>query len=627
MFTVAHMCNVVAGEISVVNSLTLDPHASRWRRRLLAMRYRWLGLMQSPTSMLGVLLALLFIYLIAIPVGSLLLDGVQVQFGDERRIGALTGDWTYYYLLRTLNSPIADTMFWQPLWHTLRVASGVILLSLTLGGFLAWLVTRSNLRGRAWFATALIVPYMLPAWTFAMAWTTLFRNRSIGGQQGWLEAMGMSPPDWLAYGELPIILILTLNYIPFVILLFGNALRRFDAQLEDSARILGASSLTVVCRILLPLMLPSLLSACVLIFAKVLGEFGVSYLLGLPVNYTVLSTSLFRSIELRQTGVAAVVACAIMLLGVLSLLLDATLLKEARKFVTVSGKGGLLRQQDLGRWQWPAFGLVSWVFIVSVLLPLCVLLLSTLMRVPGDFSVANFTLDFWIGDRLGTVAENRGILLSPNLWRAAWNTLWIVGIAAISAGVLGLLVGYVVVRTPVSWLALLLRQVTFFPYLVPGIAFAAAYLSLFAEPRGPLPALYGTVTLLILALIADEMPYASRAGISSMMQFGKEPEEAAQMAGAGWWRRLLCIVMPIQKGALVTGILLPFISGINGLSLFVMLAVPSTDVLTTYALRLIDYNYLQAANAVVLLVCLLAFTGTLLAQQLTRTNLAQGVGN
>ena len=598
-----------------------------WRTHLLMLRYRWYGLTQSPTTLFGLLLALLFLYVIAVPVGSLLLDGIQVQFGDERRIGALTGDWTAYYLLRTLNSPVADTMFWQPLWHTLRVASGVILLSLSLGSLLAWLVTRSNLRGRAWFATTLIVPYMLPAWTFAMAWTTLFRNRSVGGQQGWLEAMGMSPPDWLAYGELPIILILTLNYIPFVILLFGNALRRFDAQLEDSARILGANSLTVVWRILLPLMLPSLLSACVLIFAKVLGEFGVSYLLGLPVNYTVLSTSLFRSIELRQTGVAAVVACAIMLLGVVSLLLDATLLKEARKFVTVSGKGGLLRQQDLGRWQWPALGLVSGVFIVSVLLPLCVLLLSTLMRVPGDFSVANFTLDFWIGDHLDSVAETSGVLLSPNLWRAAWNTLWIVGVAAISAGVLGLLVGYVVVRTPFGWLALLLRQVTFFPYLVPGIAFAAAYLSLFAEPRGPLPALYGTVTLLILALIADEMPYASRAGISSMMQLGKEPEEAAQIAGAGWWGRLLCIVMPIQKGALVTGILLPFISGINGLSLFVMLAVPSTDVLTTYALRLIDYNYLQAANAVVLLVCLLAFTGTLLAQKLTRTNLAQGVGN
>lgn len=180
---------------------------------------------------------------------------------------------------------------------------------------------------------------------------------------------------------------------------------------------------------------------------------------------------------------------------------------------------------------------------------------------------------------------------------------------------------------PLRPLGSMLRQITFFPYLVPGVAFAAAYLSLFAVPRGPMPALYGTVTLLILALIADEMPYASRAGISAMMQLGKDPEEAAQMAGAGWFTRMRQIVMPIQKGSLVTGILLPFISGINGLSLFVILAVPSTDVLTTYALRLIDYNYTQASNAVVLIICLIAFVGTYITQKMTKTNLAEGLGS
>ena len=91
----------------------------------------------------------------------------------------------------------------------------------------------------------MIVPYMLPAWTFALAWTTLFKNRTIGGQLGWFEAMGFSPPDWLAYGQVPIIIILSLHYAPFVILLLGNALRRFDSQLDDSARILGASGRTV----------------------------------------------------------------------------------------------------------------------------------------------------------------------------------------------------------------------------------------------------------------------------------------------------------------------------------------------------------------------------------------------
>ena len=111
-----------------------------------------------------------------------------------------------------------------------------------------------------------------------------------------------------------------------------------------------------------------------------------------------------------------------------------------------------------------------------------------------------------------------------------------------------------------------------------------------------------------------------------MMQLGKEPEEAAQIAGAGWFRRMVAVVIPIQKGALVAGVLLPFISGIRGLSLVVILAVPSTDVLTTYSLRLLDYHYTQAANGVVLIICAISYFGTLAAQKLTKTNLAEGLG-
>jgi iron(III) transport system permease protein len=459
-----------------------------------------------------------------------------------------------------------------------------------------------------------------------LAWRTLFRNRTVGGQQGWMESLGFTPPDWLAYGQLPITLILALHYTPFVILLFGNALRRFDSQLEDSARILGAGHSTVAWQIIMPLMLPSLLSATVLIFAKCLGEFGVSYVLGLPIDYNVLATSLYRSISSRQTGVAAVLAGAIMLIGVISLLIDARLVRESRRFVTVGVKGAMNRQSALGAFRLPATAFAAVIFLISVGVPLLTLVLSTIMRVPADFSLDNFTLDYWIGQDLETIALRTGILLTPELWHAAWNTLRIVGIASLCSGLMGLLVGYVVVRSPVRPVAGFLRQVTFFPYLVPGIAFAAAYLSLFAVPRGPIPALYGTAAILILALAADQMPYASRAGISAMMQLGKDPEEAAQVAGAGWLRRMILVVVPIQKGALVAGTLLPFISGIRGLSLFVILAVPGTDVLTTYSLRLLDYNYAQAANGVVLIICAIAYFGTLAAQKLTKTNLADGLG-
>jgi len=595
--------------------------AVRRDRLLYKLRTAW----REPTAIIGVLLTIVFAYLIVVPIATLLYDSVEVQFGDQRRTGVPVGGLTSYYLSRALFSPVANDLFWEPLSHTLSISVGVIIISVSVGGVLAWLLGRTDLFGRRWFATALIVPYMLPSWTFALAWRTAFKNREVGGQMGWFEALGFTPPDWLAYGQVPITIILALHYTPFVILLFGNALRRFDSQLEDSARVLGANPQIVARKIILPLMLPSLMSATVLIFAKCLGEFGVSYVLGLPVDYDVLATSLYRSISSRQPGVAAVIAIAIMSIGIVSLLIDARLVRENRKFVTVGGKGSMDRKNALGKFRIPATAFAALIFVISVGLPLLVLTMSTVMRVPANFALSNFTLDYWIGHDLEFVAFPTGILLTPDLWKATWNTLKIVGFASVCSGLMGLLVGCVVVRSQVKAVSIFLRQVTFFPYLVPGIAFAAAYLSLFAVSRGPIPALYGTSLILILALMADQMPFASRAGISAMMQLGKDPEEAAQVAGAGWFRRMISIVIPIQKGALVAGVLLPFISGIRGLSLFVILAVPGTDVLTTFSLRLLDYNYTQAANAVVLIISAIAYFGTLAVQKLTKTNLADGL--
>lgn len=582
--------------------------------------------MTDPTALLAVGLLVVFIYLIASPILLLLGDAIRVQFAEQVRTGLPHGAFTTYYLERALFSPISRDIFWEPLVNTAEIAVGAIAVSLVVGAPLGWLLSRTDLPGKSWYSTALIVPYMLPSWTFALAWSTLFSNRTTGGTASWMESMGFAPPDWLAYGQLPITMILALHYTPFVILLFGNALRQFDSQLEDSARIMGAGRFHVARRIVLPLMLPSLVSACTLIFAKCLGDFGVAYILGVPVGYDVLATSLFRTISTGQAGMSAVLAGTIVLLGMLSIVIDMRLLKEAGRFQTIGSKGSMNRITPLGRWAALASGWAFVVFLVSAAIPLIALALTTLMHRPGVFRLDNFTLDYWIGTGLGTTALRQGILLTPDFWSATWNSLWIVGSAALGAGLLGLLVGIAVARSPIRIIAVLLRQITFLPYLVPGIAFAAAYLSMFAVPRGPVPALYGTSIILVLAILADQMPFASRAGISAMMQLGREPEDAARNVGAGWLRRLVSIVIPIQKGALVSGILLPFISGIKGLSLVVVLAVPGTDLLTTYAIRLVDYGYSQAANAVVLMICVIAFVGTVGVQKLTRSSLSDGLG-
>src|SRR5207248_9266520 len=113
------------------------------------------------------------------PIVSMLADAVFVQFADATRIGQAAGGFTTFYLDRTLVSPISQLLFWEPLQHTIVTAVGVTLVALGLGGSLAWLVVRTDMPGRRWFAGALVVPYMMPSWTFALAWVTLFKNRTI----------------------------------------------------------------------------------------------------------------------------------------------------------------------------------------------------------------------------------------------------------------------------------------------------------------------------------------------------------------------------------------------------------------------------------------------------------------
>jgi iron(III) transport system permease protein len=590
-------------------------------------RYRGRVLLADPTTFLGVLLVIIFGYLVIAPLVSVLSDAVRVQFGDEGVTGQEAGAPTSYYLWRVFRSAISGALFWQPLVNTIVVAVGVTVFAFVVGGSMAWLVTRTNVPGRKFLAGALVVPYMLPSWTFALAWLTLFKNGRSGGTPGYLESWGVRTPDWLAYGAVPTIVALGLHYYPFVLLLFGNALRRMDSQLEESARVLGAGRGQALRSVVLPLLLPSISSATLLIFGRILGTFGTPYILGLPANYTLLSTSLYRSIRSRAPGAAAVIAAAIVVLGVLVVIIDMRLVREQRRFVTIGGKGGMDRTSDLRRWRWPAFALGGGVFFVSVVLPLGVLLLSTLTITPGLWGAENFTLRYWFAESIpNAVGFPHGVLRGGELYEAMWNSLRVVGLAALICGAVGLLVGYVVVRTPSRRVSGVLRQVSFLPYLVPGIAFAAAYLTLFAVPRGPIPALYGTVTLLVLVLVVTHLPYASRSGIAAMMQLGKDPEEAAQISGAGWFARLRLIVIPIQKGALATGVVLPFISGLKELSIIIMLATAGLPLLTTLSISLVDYGYTQQANAAVLVIAVLSFTVTYLAQRATRSNLATGLG-
>lgn len=284
------------------------------------------------------------------------------------------------------------------------------------------------------------------------------------------------------------------------------------------------------------------------------------------------------------------------------------------------------RPFTLGPLQVPMNLLVGLFLFIVIVLPLGVLALSTFMVTPGWFVKDNFTLQFWFAEETRVREAVPGLLRDPQLLSVAWTSIKVAGIGALICGTLGTLVGYAVVRLQQYRLSKYLRHLSFLPYLVPGIGFGAAYLVLFATGRGPIPALYGTLLLMILAMSVMYLPLTTRSSISSMAQMGSEPEEAAMILGAGWLTRMFKIVIPIQKHSLFSGILLAFIQGMKELSLVIMLAVPGLEVLTTLSIRYTDNALMQMSNGVILIIAFVTFLLTALSQRLTKTNLAQGIG-
>ena len=582
-------------------------------------------LFSHPSLVIGSLLVIVLSYLVLAPIVSILSNSIRLTRMDAILSGGKFGDFTYKYIYRVFLSPISENIFWTPLLNSLTVSFFATLIALMLGLILASLVTSTNILGRKYLGFLLIIPYMLPSQAMATAWITLFKNRKISGPLGMLEAFGINPPDWLAYGPLPISVCMALSYFPFAFLLFSSALNKIDFQLEEVATTLGAKTIAVWSKIIMPLLIPTTMSVLLLTVARTLGTFATPYILGTPARYTLLSTSLYSSVRSNESGVVAVIAIVLSFIGIMLLLVDISVVKKWQRFVTVGGKGIKRQPSKLGVLRVPTTIFAWIIFLVAAFGPFIVLALSTLMREPGNFAISNFGLAYWTGIDVPGM-DQPGIFTSPEVIIALRNSLLIAGSAAIICGFLGLIVGYAVVRLPGSLISAFLRQVSFLPYLMPGLAFAAAFLSLFAVSRGPIPALYGSLSLLILVMVVTYLPYASRSGISAMMQVGPEPEEAGMVLGAGFWRRIVSILAPLQKSALVIAIILPFITGMKELSLVVMLVTPGTELLTTQSIRFLDFGYTQLANATILIIGVVVMISVLVLNRMTKTNLATGLG-
>ncbi len=587
------------------------------------------ALVTNPYNIIVLVAIILLSYLILVPLLDMVSTSFTLSARDARRLKGEAGQFSLYYWQRLLTGNLSGTLLYTPLRNSLMIAFFVSLFSIILGSSLAWLMVRSDLPGKKYFSLAVIVPYMIPSWCKSQAWLSVFKNTRIGGAPGFLTAMtGLETPDWLAYGPVAIIAVLTLHYYAYAYLLVSAALNSINSELEEMGGVLGANKTTILRRITLPLVLPAMLSAVILTFSKAIGTFGVINFLGSKVNFNTLSTTLYQNIKSQNTPMAFTMAVVMIIIASLTVWINQRLLGSRKSFATIGGKGGRSTPIPLGKHRIPITVLVTAFFAIGIIMPIGILVLQSFMMRDGVWSLSNLSTYYWIGDGSNKdIMEGLpGIFRNASFLSALKNSLLLTFTTAIFGTIFGQMLGYICAKGRGKLHGRVVEQMVFIPYLIPSIAFGAIYLSMFSVQRGLIPSLYGTFTLLVLVSVVKHLPFASRAGTSNMLQIGAELEEAGMIEGAGFFRRFRSIVFPLAKGGFISGFMLIFVSIMKELDLIILIITPKISTLPYLAFQYQNGFFPQASSAVAVVMFTLVFLVYALANLFGDADLAKSMG-
>ena len=591
------------GVIVSKNGLPRKPLTKRRLKNLI------LNVLKNPFNMVVLVSLIILFCLIIIPLLTMISSTFTLAQGELRRVQGHVGDFTLYYWKYILTGTMANAVLWGPLKNSFVCGFFTVLVSVPLGSVLAWLMIRTDIPGKRVLGLLVTVPYMIPSWTKALAWLAMFRN-STSGANGFLAGMGIPIPDWLAYGPIAIVLCMSMHYYAFSYIMVSGALRSINSELEEMGEIQGASKAQILRHITLPLILPSVLSATVMTISKSIGTYGVPANLGNRIGYYTLATKMRNFIDQGPQAVGYAMSIVLVLLAAVIIFSNQRIVGVRKSYATVSGKGGRATLMPLGKAKKPLMAFLMVFLFLAMVVPFFVLIMETFQITTGaGYGLDNLTLYNWIG-KSGQIAKYtnyEGIFRNPKFFSAFWNTIRLTLIGSIITAICGQFLGYISSRGRGKWYGDLTEQMVFVPYLMSGIAFSTMYFSMFSRPHlgGLLPSLYGTFTLIVLTSVVKHFPFASKSGTANMLSISRELEEAADIAGASFWKRMSSIIVPLAKNGFISGFMLTFISIAKELDLIIIIMTPTTQTMSYLAFTYSQEGYNQMSDAVS--VCVLVF--------------------
>jgi iron(III) transport system permease protein len=465
-------------------------------------RLHWDGL-----SITALLAAAVFVLL---PLGFLLYGAVRT--GAPGQAGSS-------YTLEHLKAVYASTKYLAPLRNTLVIAVLTTAIAMPIGLVLAWLVARTDVRAKGALEYLIITPMFLSPLLGTLAWIALAAPGS-GFLNAWLGRGLLSRSDDLIdiYSFGGIVFVMVLFYVPNVFLLNVGAFRQIDSAQEQAARVIGAAPRTVWLRITAPMVMPSLLSSTILVFILSAEQFVVPTLLGIKGDFKTIPLLLYNGYSQGQVPLGEVAALATQLVAVamIGLFVYRRVVRISRKYVTISGKGSMQQATRLGAWKIPLLAGTGLYVLLAVVLPILALAIGSLQR----YQTAKITAKIWTLDNYHRFFELDGV-------RGISNTV----ILGLGGGFLtvafAFLIAYVCLRRR-TLSTTLLDYVTALSIAVPGIAMAVGLL--WAYTTLPLP-IYGTMALLVIAVIGRFLGQAVRLASGSLTQVDPDLESAGRVVG------------------------------------------------------------------------------------------------
>lgn len=536
--------------------------------------------MFQPVMLIWLALAAVLVFLIVAPMEELVVSSLQKEG---------SGDFTLENYAIAYSKP----RYVQALWNTLKMGAAVVALALAFAVPLAWAVARTDMPGRGIMRLALLGSFISPPYLSAIGWILLAGPNAGWINKAWTWATGDPTRIVNVFTFEGLVFVMASNVFFLIYIFTHSAFEMVNSEMEDSANILGAGPLRTAFKVTFPLILPAILGSAIITFLISIALYGVPALISIPARYpvVVIQLSEFFGNTPIQLEVAAAYSIPLLLITALLLGLQRLMLSR-RGHTTVTGKGGERRIVKLGPWRWVVFAYAMIVALLTLVAPTFVLFVAAFSKVwTRGFELSNLTL-----------RNFEYILFEHSTSQQAIVTSLAVGAAAATVAiVLALGIAYIVQRRLLP-MAGALSFLAMSPFVVPGIVLAIGFFAAYAPPPF---ALYGGVSILILAFITRFLPVAYTASASGIRAIHPEMEEAVRSLGGGRLTAIRHVVGPLLKRTLFAGWLLIFIPAAQELSTAIFLIGPKTRLVSVLVLDMSEegrYEHLAALGCVLLVI-------------------------